>query len=541
MSAASSEQVPVLVVGGGPVGLMVGLELGWRNVPTLVIDQSKTSPSPRANLVAARSMEHFRRLGFADAVRDAGLPPQYPHDTAYRTSFVGEELYRVAVPSTGEVRAGAVSEADWPTPEPQHRVNQMYVERILGENVPRFPSLRVERGLRLVSLQQDDDIVRAEVEEVDGTGTRTIEARYLIGADGTRSTVRRQLGLRYSGIDQILRVVSVYFRSDAMKELDTRPAWMTFTFNAHHVGAVTAIDGENLWVSHHHFPPTVDPEQFTPEELLEACLGEAIDFEVVDVIPWKAMAMVADRYRVGRAFLVGDAAHNWVPAAGFGMNAGIGDAVDLAWKLAATYHGWGGEQLLDSYEAERRPLGEAFSRALSGVGGSLFTLEPRMRVDEPGEAGAAARDELRQQIPAVDKGSHHAVGLNFGFQYADSPIVVPDGSDPVSFSIADYSPSATPGLRVPHLRLDDGTPLFDHLGPEFTLLRIGPDAPAADALAAAAAQRNVPLETLSLDTDAAPALMGAKMVLVRPDQHVAWRGDVLPDDCLALIDRVRGV
>ncbi|HEY4277826.1 MAG TPA: FAD-dependent monooxygenase [Conexibacter sp.] len=535
-----AEQVPVLIVGGGPVGLMLGLELGSRGVPALVIDESLATPVPRANLIAARSMEYFRRLGFADEVRAAGLPADYPHDTAYRTTFTGEELYRVPVPSAAAVRDGAVSEADWPTPEPQHRINQMYVEQILAEQVQRFPSLTVERGVRLLSLEQGDGLVRAEVEEVETGARRTIEAQWLVGCDGTRSTVRRQVGLRYVGVDKILQVVSVYFRSRELLGLGERPAWMTFTFNPHHVGAVTAIDGEELWVSHHHFPPTVDPSQFEPRELLEQTLGRSIDFETVAVIPWRAKAMVAEHYRSERVFLAGDAAHDWVPAAGFGMNAGLGDAVDLGWKLAAVLNGWGGDGLLDAYEAERRSLGDTVSRALGAVGGSLFTLEPRMRVDEPGEAGERAREELREGIPMAENGFHHAVGLNFGFQYS-SPIVVSDGSEPAQFSIAAYDPDGRPGRRLPHLRLADGTPLFDHLGPELTLLRIGADAPVAAALLEAAAVRGVPLiELLVPDASEARALFGARLLLVRPDQHIAWRGDELPADALALIDQVRG-
>lgn len=483
------EKIPVLIVGGGPVGLTLGLELAWRDVPVLVVDQSHTTLQPRANLIAARSMELYRRLGMADAIRAAGLPGDYPHDTAYRTTFTGDELYRVPVPSADAVRGGAVSEQDWPTPEPQHRINQMFVEQILNENVSRFPSLRVERGKRLTSLTQHDNCVTAEIEDVDTGETSTIEADWVIGCDGTRSTVRRQIGLRYEGIDQILRVVSIYFRSDEMEQLDEHPAWMTFTFTPHHVGAFTAIDGRGMWVSHHHFPPNIDPEQFSTDELLEAGLGRSIDYEVIDVIPWRAKAMVAERYRVDRVFLAGDACHDWVPVAGFGMNAGIGDAVDLGWKLAAVIQGWGGPELLDSYEQERRPLGATFSRALAAVGGSLFTLEQRMHALDDDEAGEAAREELRTILPRTEQGFHHAVGLNFGFQYLDSTVVSPDGTEPPPFSIGEYTPTARPGARLPHLRLADGTPIFDRLGRNFTVLRVGVTAPSVDTLVAAAAER----------------------------------------------------
>lgn len=534
------EKISVLVVGGGPVGLTLGLELAWRDVPVLVIDESLTTPQPRANLIAARSLELYRRLGMADAIRAEGLPGDYPQDTAYRTCFIGEELFRVRVPSADAVRAGAVSEQDWPTPEPQHRVNQMFVEKVLAQNVPRFRCLRVERGRRLISLTQDEDQVTAQIEDVKSGSIDTVRADWLIGCDGTRSTVRRQLGLRYSGIDEIQRVRSVYYQSSEMESLDQRPAWMTFTFTPHHVGAFCAIDGKGMWVSHHHFPPAIDPEQFSVDELLARALGRSIDYKLLDVISWRAKAVVTDRYRVDRVFLAGDAAHDWVPIAGFGMNAGIGDAVDLGWKLAAVYKGWGGSVLLDSYEQERRPLGDAVSRALAAVGGSLFGLDQRKHVFDEGEAGAAARAELRELIPATEKGFHHAVGLNFGFQYVDSPVVCPDGSEPTPFSIARYDPDARPGTRLPHLRVRDGVPVFDRLGQDFTIIRVGEDAPAVDALLALAEERRVPMNTLTVDAPGAAELYGRRLVLVRPDQYVAWRGDELPDDLPVMLDRVRG-
>lgn len=535
-----TDRVPILVAGGGPVGMMLALELGRLGTPCLVVEQSTGEPRARANLVAARSMEYFRRLGIADAVRAAGLPPDYPHDTAYRTTFLGEELHRVRVASSGEVRAGAIDEDIWPTPEPQHRVNQMYLERILRERARDFPGLTVQRGTRLVSVDQRPDGVRAELESVETGQRRTVHADWLVGCDGTRSTVRRQLGLRYEGVDRILQVISVYFRSAELTALDARPAWMTFTFNPHHVGAVTAIDGERTWVSHHHFQPELDISGIEPAELLEATIGRAIDFETLDVIPWTARAMVVNRYRAGRVFLAGDAAHDWVPAAGFGMNAGIGDAVDLAWKLAGVHRGWGGPALLESYETERRPLGATVARALSQVGASLFTLEPRMRVHEPGEAGAAARAELARILPAVERGAHQAVGLNFGYQYDPSPIVWPDGTPRPEFSISHYEPRARPGARLPHVRLAEGTPVFDRLGDGFTLLRVGDGAPGAGPLMEAAADRGVPVAELALDGRPAAERYGARLVLVRPDQHVAWRGDALPSRPLDLIDLVRG-
>lgn len=536
-----TDRVGVLIAGGGPVGLTLAMELGWRGVDCVVVEQNPGDPtSPRCNTTAARSMEHFRRLGCAEAIRAAGLPSDYPTDVTYSTRLLEHELVRFELPSRGSVQAmsGTGTELDgWPTPEPQHRIAQRFLEPILAAHAETFSSVQIFRGQLLASFRQDSDGVTCQLKEAATGRRRTVTADYLVGADGSHSTVRRALGITFQGIAEITRHVSYYFRSQQLTGLLDPPAWMAFAFNPDGIGNVIAIDGKELWLNHTIFPLDADTRGADPARLLAQTVGREVDHEPIDVVHWTSRSLVADSYRHGRVMLCGDAAHIWVPMAGFGMNSGVQDAVDLGWKLAATIAGWAGAGLLDSYETERRSVGQQVAAAAAGIANNLFYVEGRAHVEDQGQQGERARRELAAAIREADQSQFNPVGLNFGYHYESSPLIVDDGSPSIPMQIGHYLPDAKPGHRLPHVWLDDGASLFDRLGREFTLVTTRRSA-RVEPIVEAASRRHVPLQVLTAAELAEYA--GAAMVLVRPDQHVAWRGDNAPDDPIKLIDTVRG-
>jgi 2-polyprenyl-6-methoxyphenol hydroxylase-like FAD-dependent oxidoreductase len=538
--------VPIIIAGGGPVGLALAMDLGWRGVPSLLFEERVAAepPNPKCNTTNARSMEHFRRLGCADQLRAAGLPGDHPTHVLYLTRFSGHLLGRLRLPPSSMRRqdTGALDQG-WPTPEPQHRISQIFVEPILYHHAKTFPGVEIRRGWRVENFSTHDGEVAVEAVEL-ATGRReTHRARYLVGCDGGRSTIRRQLGIELGGIDVIGRTVSVYFRSPKLIEHDRNgPAWMYWVVNQDQNGNVIALDGKELWLLHLMVPADKDFDDIDLEVAIPAALGVTVPMEILGVERWTSRRLVADRYRAGNVFLAGDAAHIWIPLGGFGMNAGIGDATHLAWLLSAEYHGWAGTGLLDAYEAERRPIGDLVSGAAVQImknRGPAMQVHPGLEDDTA--AGAAMRRAMGERIVAADASQFNSVGVQLGYYYDRSPICVDDGSAAPAFALDQYVPTSRPGSRAPHLWLRDGRSLYDLLGRDFTLLRLGATPMVSDAMEDAARKRGVPLRVLDV---AEPEVLAAyedfPLVLIRPDQHIAWRGHEIPVDPLAVIDRIRG-
>lgn len=535
------EKIGVLIAGGGPVGATLAMDLGWRNVPCLVVERVPGPPTnPRCNTTAARSMEHYRRLGVADRIRASGLPDDAPTDVVYRTRRVGGyEILRYELPSAAFVRSGYGGAEGDVTPEPQHRIGQIFLEPILLDHAASFDCVEIRRGVELVGFEQREDCVRAEIKDVESGETHTVEADYLIGCDGGSSTVRRRLGIPLNGVPEITKVVSHYFRSPELAEIVEKPAWLAWSVNPDGISNLMAVDGRELWINHSLFPLGTDTESLDPAELLVRTVGQPVAHEQLGVARWTGKALVADHYRDGRVFLAGDAAHIWIPMAGFGMNSGIQDATNLAWMLAAVHEGWAGPGLLDAYESERRPVGDQVAKAASAIAGGLSSVTDLEASEDASEDGAAVRDALADAIRRADRQQYNPVGLSFGYHYAESPVIAKDG-DPPPFTVNTYEPTTIPGCRLPHYWRRPGVSVFDELGPFFTLLRVGPDAPEGRRLVRAAAEAGVPIEVLSLPEQEAVELYEAPLVLVRPDQHVAWRGAVEPAEPEAIIERVRG-
>jgi 2-polyprenyl-6-methoxyphenol hydroxylase-like FAD-dependent oxidoreductase len=541
-------QAQVLIVGAGPVGLTLAMDLARRGIAVLVAETRHRGepPNVKCNHVSARSMEIFRRLGVARALRDAGLPADYPNDVAYRTTFTGEELSRIPIPARQD-RYTATGGPDtwWPTPEPPHRINQIYLEPVLFAHAEATPGVQILNRTRMDDFTQDVDGVRASGIHLDTEEPVQVRCDYLIGCDGGKSAVRKKIGAKLSGTDVVGRVQSTFFRApDLLQRAKNGPAWATFSLNPRRCGNVYAIDGRETFLLHNYLKADeTDFDSVDRDWAIRTILGVGADFryEIISKEDWVGRRLVADKFRDRRVFICGDASHLWIPMAGYGMNAGIADAMDLSWLLAARLKGWATEAALAAYEAESQPITEQVSRF--AMNHALALQKEREGVpagiEEAGAAGEAARAAAGRALYDLNVKQYCCAGLNFGYFYDRSPLIAYDGEAPPPYTMDQFTPSTVPGCRTPHVWLDDGRSLYDALGPDYTLLRFDPSLATA-ALEDAAARRGVPLRVLDVVSAEAAAVYRHRLVLSRPDQHVAWRGDQLPADPLALVDRIRG-
>ena len=544
-------EATVLIVGAGPVGLSLAMDLAWRGIDVLVAETRAPGepPNVKCNHVAARTMEIFRRLGVAGAVRDAGLPPDYPNDVAYRTAFLGTELTRIRIPCRAErYIANEGPDTWWPTPEPPHRINQIYLEPVLFAHAAAMDRVRILSRTQVTGFVQDEAGVRAEAVDLDGGDASTIRCEYLIGCDGGRSDIRRQIGAVLEGDPVLQRVQSTYIRAPQLLPMlrakGGTPAWGSFALNPRRSGNVYAIDGRETWLVHSYLRnDETDFDVLDRDAGIRTILGVGADFEyeIISREDWIGRRLLADRFRDRRVFICGDASHIWVPFAGYGMNAGIADAMNLSWLLAAHLQGWAPPDILAAYEAERRPITEQVSRFAMNHAIAMTAQRGGVppHIEEDSEEGARERTALGRSAYDLNVQQYCCGGLNFGYYYEDSPIIAYDGEVPPAYTMADFTPSTVPGARVPHIWLADGRSLYDVLAPFYTLLRFdrGVD---VSGLLRAAERRGVPLEVRDIDSPGASPLYREKLVLARPDQHVGWRGDAVPDDALALIDLIRG-
>ncbi|WP_182358475.1 FAD-dependent monooxygenase [Tomitella gaofuii] len=538
---------PVAVVGAGPVGMTLALDLALRGTRVLLLDTSATTTTnPRCNTTNARSMEYFRRLGLAGRIRRAGLPGDHATDVVYCTSMTGHELTRFEFSSSDEVLDGSAAEFDdWPTPEPQHRISQIYLEPVLDSACRDSGRIDVRRGHSVESVRDDGDAAVLSVRT--GSGEQyEVAARYVVGCDGGASTVRRMIGAVLEGDGEVSeRRHSVQFRSPSLAGmLGDRPGWMYWWYGRQFRGSLIRLDGGSLFLCHARVPEGVDPDSVDTDVMLDDAIGRRLDdIDTVGVVRWTARRLVADRFRDGRILLAGDAAHLWLPLGGFGMNTGIGDAMALSWRLHAVLSGWAGERVFDDYEGERRSVGEATSRAALKIDSDMQEIARDPALHEPGPLGASLRRQAGARIEQIDRKQWYSQGVQFGAKYSGTPGI--DGEqdgDAAIASIGDYVPSVVAGARLPHHWRPGGDSLFDQVGDQFTLLRIGAGAPAAGPFAAAAAAAGIPLAVLDIDEPVDPAIYGdATMVLVRPDQVVAWSGPTAPADPGAVFSRLLGL
>jgi 2-polyprenyl-6-methoxyphenol hydroxylase-like FAD-dependent oxidoreductase len=528
---------PVLIVGGGPVGLALAGELGWRGIACTLVEKSDGRiTQPKMDFVGVRTMEFCRRWEIVPWVHAAGYNRAYPQDCAWVSSLTGYEFGREPFPAPRDEK---------PLPQSTYargeRCPQDFFDPVLRRFAGQFPHVSLRYETELLSFDEHAKEVVAHF--ADGS---SLTASYVVGCDGGASTVRERLGIPMSGSPVLTYTTNVIFRCPGLEKLhDKKPGYRWIFIGPEGTWAtLVAIDGRDRW----RFSLVGDATKRKPTEdeirrEIVRAMGKEFDFEILSILPWVRRQLVADRYGRDRVFIAGDAAHLTSPTGGFGMNMGIQDAVDLGWKLEALLKGWGGPRLLPSYETERRPV--AIRNVNEATGNLKRMLAPRdsrpaAEVFEPGPAGERARREFGERYTQMMKREWFAPGIHLGYVYEGSPVIVPDGTPPPPDEVQTYTQTARPGSRAPHVWLGAGRSTLDLFGRGFVLLRFGSQAGAT--LAAAAARRGVPFSVREVNSEAARALYERALVLVRPDGHVAWRDDREPtqEEAVRIIDTVRG-
>ena len=527
----------VLICGGGPCGLMLANELGRRGIRCLLVDQKpSTAFNPQANATQARTMEHFRRLGFAHKVRSQGLPPDHPTDIAYLTRFAGRELARLRLPT-----AAAATEVvktlggSWSAAELPHRVSQKYVEVTLREEAQKLPGVDVRYGWALQSFADTGHGIEAVVAPTNGGEPLAVQARYLMGADGARSKVRSQLGIGWEGGTGYKRnfmggkMFAVYLKAPDFYRLNPNDrAWMYVMVHPELRAFIMSVDGESEFAFHTQIPEGVDGDAFTEADarrFFAQASGLDIPITILATATWLAgHALVAGAFQQGRVFLGGDAAHLFTPTGGLGYNTAVEDAVNLGWKLAAVIKGQAPESLLDSYGLERKPLAVRNTGYARGFADSIGLFDAAPVLDDDSTAGAEARAVASAYLNGHVRREFNIPGVTFGGRYDGSPLIVGDGTQAPPDAANSYVPTACPGGRPPHAWLDDGRSLYDSFGTDWTLLALGAAPPATQGFVACAASTKLPLAVVEHRSEALLALYEAPLVLIRPDHIVAWRG-----------------
>jgi len=533
----------VIIAGGGPAGLMLANELGQRGITTLLLtERPSTTPFPQANATQARTMEHYRRLGFVDAVRAVGMPGDYPTDIAYFTRIARHELARFEQPAAGA--AGALVKTlsgSWSAAELPHRGSQIYVERVLRAEAEKLSPVRLQFGWRVEGFTAHPDHVAVEAADVATGEKRRFQGSFLAGCDAARSVVRRQLGFHYQGESGVARdymggrMLSIWLRAPALyRAIPSRRAWQYWAVNATQRGLLVALDGKEQFIFMFQLRPGEDESAISDEwakAALYAALGCDCPIEIINRLPWTAgLTLVAERFQQDRVFLLGDAVHLFTPTGGLGYNTAIEDAVNLGWKLAAAIKGWGGGGLLASYEAERRQVALRNTSFARGFANSIGNFAALPELEDETAAGEAARAEAGAYLNRHAREEFNIPGITFGARYDGSPLIIDDGTAPPPDRANIYVPTATPGGRAPHAWLSDGRSLYDTLGFDFSLLRLGPKPPDATPFLRAAQEHGIPLAVLDRPEAELRDLYAADLVLIRPDQIVAWRGNHPPSE-----------
>lgn len=529
--------VDVLIAGGGPCGLMLAIELGRRNIRCLLVDaKSGTAFNPQANATQARTMEHFRRLGFAHEIRRMGLPPDHPTDIAYLTRFSGTELARLRLPTAAAApQAIKNMSGSWSAAELPHRVSQKYVEVCLHRHAQQQASVEMRYGWQLQEFTDTGHGIEAVVASVNDGQTLNVRAAYLVGADGARSRVRHQLGIAWGGATGFKRkfmggkMLAVYLKApDFYARNPNDRSWMYVVVNPELRAFIMSVDGASEFAFHIQMSDDAATEALTETDarrLFARAFGQPIDIDILSMATWMAgHALVAESFQKGRVFLGGDAAHLFTPTGGLGYNTAVEDAVNLSWKLASVLKGQAPAALLDSYHLERHALAVRNTGYARQFADSIGLFEAASELEDAGPEGEQARTEASDYLNGHVRREFNIPGVTFGGRYDDSPIIVGDGTTAPPDAANSYTPCATPGGRPPHAWLPDGRSLFDTFHTEWTLLVMGTELSDTTAFEKSAAAMGVDLKVVHQPGDEILALYEAPMVLIRPDQIVAWRG-----------------
>ena len=552
---ANAVETDVLIAGGGPFGLMLANELGRRHIQCLLVDpKASTAFNPQANATQARTMEHFRRLGFAQEIRAQGLPPHHPTDITYLTRFSGIELARLRLPTAAAApQAIKAMSGSWSAAELPHRVSQKFVEVTLRQHAEKWASNDIRYGWKLESFKDESlssnntgsvaasHPIQARIQQVNSAEPVSLDvrAKYFIGADGARSFVRHELGIAWGGATGFKRnfmggkMLAVYLKAPHFYEQNPNDrAWMYVIVNPELRAFIMSVDGVSEFAFHVQMADDAATEALTAEDakrLFALAYGQAMDIEILSMATWLAgHALVADSFQKGHVFLGGDAVHLFTPTGGLGYNTAVEDAVNLGWKLSAVLKGQAQTTLLDSYEIERKPLAIRNTGYAKQFADSIGLFDADKALEDISPAGEQARSIASDYLNGHARREFNIPGVTFGGRYIHSPLIVEDGTQAPVDAANTYIPSACPGGRPPHAWLPDGSSLFDHFNFEWTLLVLGEDKGplAQDALkfSEAALQCHLDFKVLRFDSQELLDLYEANLVLIRPDQIVAWRG-----------------
>jgi len=479
-------------------------------------------------------MEHYRRLGFSEEIRNLGLPNDFPTDIAYFTRFADHELARFSLPSAAEAKKRIHSlSGSWSAAELPHRVSQKYVEQVMRNQAQKLPGISINYGWRMTAFEDKGDKVVIDVESIEDGRKHRIEAAYMVGADGPRSQTREQLGFRYTGETGIKRdfmggrMYAVYARAPEFYNVVPHArAWMNVCVNPERRAFMATVDGKGEFAFHTQLKDGEDENMLTEDDarrMFQAGVGKDIPVEILSHGTWTAgHSLVSDGMQKGRVFLGGDAAHLFTPTGGLGYNTAVEDAVNLGWKLAAVLKGQAHPALLDSYQAERRPLAVRNTGYARKFADSLGLFKPAPEIEEDSPAGEAAREVAGQHMAAHGRAEFNIPGITFGGRYDGSPVIVSDGTTPPPDSANEYTATACPGGRPPHMWLDEARSLYDAFGFEWTLLCMGAN---VDGRAFEDAAKAKGLDLTVLQLPQARDLYEADYALIRPDQIVGWRGN----------------
>lgn len=543
--------VPVLISGAGPVGLTLALALSRLGVRSVLLnDRKETTRHPKLDVVNCRSMEIFRQLGLAERIRAAGNPLTANQYSAMAASASGpfytvmadrHLIYQPVQQAQAIIRA--CRDGSLPL-ESMQRIAQMHLEPVLMAEVEADPNIELRMGWRLYGFEQGSTGVVAMAHEVDSGEAQQFFAQYLIGCDGPNSRVRNFLNIDYDGTrDLVGELFIIHLRSDEIAGLfpDNQPYWHTWLTRPGFAGLLVSPDASrNDYVLHRPFAPRPGESL---ESVIDAALGVKLNYQIVQSGPWRPQFLVARSFGRQRVFIAGDATHQFMPTGGLGMNTGVAEAHNLAWKLAACLAGWGGPKLLESYEVERLPVARRNRDHVKKCAAATF--EAQMHSTDAllldGPAGESARRAIGAEFERKVSRLYESLGIEIGYRYHGSPVIEADHASEPAYDEIRYTPTTWSGARLPSAFRDDGTAVFDQLPMDrFTLLAFNADADDYAPLQAAADECRVPLAVLPLHERHLAALYERRFVLVRPDQHVCWRGDSLPMDCHSLFNRLRG-
>lgn len=530
---------PVVIVGGGPVGFVLALDLARRGTRSTLVEREAGTALEilaKAGTLNERTMEYARWLGIRDAIVNVGFPEDHPRDTVYCTSLNGFEIGRDPMPSTQE-REAPEQAVEMLRKCPQHLFDPLVADAVLQAGCTE-----VAYSTEFVAYEEDDDAVTVTLLDVKSGAQRTVRAKYLVGCDGAASAVRRAAGIDFEGkqldysVSAMLRIPNLadlhpLGRAERFLFLGTEGTWAN----------LTAVDGRELYrLTMVGSEERLAPDQLDVPALVRRALGrDDVAYQVVRVLPWRRSQYAAQTFRCGRVLLAGDAAHTTSPTGGHGLNTGLGDTSDLAWMLDAVLREWGGPQLLDAYSRERRPVAIRNSASSTRNYTAWVQSSGREYVLEDSVRGQEQRRAIGAQMTAMLSQEWHSLGVGMGYRYDESPVIAPDGTPPTPDDPSDYVQTARPGHRAPHASLPDGRSTIDLFGAGFTLLVLDPGADPVP-LRDAASRAGLPLTVELVPAPDVAELYERRLVLVRPDGMVAWRGDEPPEDPRLLVDIVRG-